>query len=88
MDIELGWVLVIGILGNGGEEIDMAIDFESYPIRCHFYNNLLHLLGECQAFCAKRNIIRKTFGRGSNGKDETKKRDMKGELNKEVMQEK
>ncbi len=88
MDIELGWVLVINILRIGGEEIDMAIDFESYPIRCHFYNNLLHLLGECQAFCAKINIIRKTFGRGSNGKNETNKRNMKWEWNKEVIQEK
>lgn len=87
MDIKLGWVSTIGILGIGGEEIDMAIDFEKYPIMCHFYNNLLHLLGECQAFCAKRNIVRKIFGRGSNGKDETNKRDMKGDLNKEVMQE-
>jgi hypothetical protein len=62
MDIKLGWVSAIGILGIGREEIDMAFDFEKYPIMCHYYNNLLHLLGECQAFCAKRNIVRKTFG--------------------------
>jgi hypothetical protein len=88
MDIELGWVSAISNLRIGGEETNLAVDFERYPITCHFYNNLLHLLGGCQAFCAKRNIVRKTFGKGSNGKDETNKRDMKGEFNKEVMQDK
>jgi hypothetical protein len=47
MDIKLGWVLAIGILRIGGEETNMAVDLERYPIKCHFYNNLLHLLGEC-----------------------------------------
>lgn len=42
-------VLKINILRLYERNTGVA-DFEQYTIRCHYYGNLLHLLGECCAF--------------------------------------
>jgi len=35
------------------EKVEGLVDFEHYTsIKCHYYGNVLHLLGECHAFLA------------------------------------
>jgi hypothetical protein len=50
LDHNLGWVLAIKIVGARSKVTKVVMDFENYPIKCHFCNNLLHLLGACLAF--------------------------------------
>ncbi len=44
------------------EEIKGLVDFERYTIRCHYYGNLLHLLGECHAFLAWKTSQKYSMG--------------------------
>jgi hypothetical protein len=50
MDLELRWVSTIGIGGIKGEAMVVMVNFEKYPIKCHFCGNLAHLIRECQTF--------------------------------------
>ncbi len=52
MDPELEWVSMIGIGGIKGELVVVTVNFEKYPIKCHFYGSLAHFIRECQAFRA------------------------------------
>jgi hypothetical protein len=50
LDPDLGCVLAIRIVGARSKVTKVVMDFENYLIKCHFCNNLLHLLGTCLAF--------------------------------------
>jgi hypothetical protein len=54
MYLELRWVSTIGISGTKGEAMVVVVNFEKYPIKCHFRGSLTHLIKECQAFRAQK----------------------------------
>jgi hypothetical protein len=58
MDSVQGWVVIIGLLGLNEEDIKFAMDFEKYPIRCHFCGSLEHLLKYHQPFFNHKTLIK------------------------------
>jgi hypothetical protein len=58
MDLMQGWVATIGLLGLNKEDIKFAMDFEKYPIKCHFCGNIKHLLKYYQSFSNCKTLIK------------------------------
>jgi hypothetical protein len=48
----MGLSLTIGIQGVNGKVAKIVVDFEHYIIEFYFFDNLIHLLGDCHAFLA------------------------------------
>lgn len=46
--------MTIGIGGTKGEAVVVVVNFEKYPIKCHFCGRLTHLIKECQTFRARK----------------------------------
>jgi hypothetical protein len=62
MDLVQGWVATIGLLGLNKEDIKFAMDFDKYPIKCHFCGNLKHLLKYYQSFSNCKTLIKWSKG--------------------------
>ncbi len=58
MDLESRWVSTIDIGGTKGEAVVVVVNFEKYPIKCHFCASLAHFIKDCQAFRAQKYTIK------------------------------